>query len=153
MSYNKSKLIQIIHIAKQQLAIDEYAYRLILERLTGKTSCKLLTIDELKKVLDELKTKGFKVQGKSQSPSTSSAQVNSNIVHKIRAIWIDMAKQGFIRDGSEEALNSFMRKIVNNSRQQRGEKVLVLNVRSLKDKEATMVLERLKKWQRRKNHG
>ncbi len=142
MKLTKPKLIQYIHIAKSQLRVDDESYRLILNRTAGKNSCKACTVAELMQVLAHFEKIGFKVKTKRKTLSTPT---NSNISHKIRAIWDDMAKNGFIRDPSESALNSFVRKVVNNGHK----KILVLNINALDNEQATMVLERLKKWQAR----
>lgn len=146
---NKQKYIQLIHIAKQQLNMDEYSYRSMLECLTAKNSTTKMTLVELSKVLHELEQKGFKVRSKKgYSPKTKSTIAKSNITTKIRAIWIDMHKQGIIRDGSEQALNKWVRSIVNPILTGRNQP-LALNVQSLNDQMASLVLERLKKWQQR----
>lgn len=59
---DKAKLIQLIHIAKSQLAMDDLSYREMLKRLTNKTSSTKCTVVELHKVLHELQTKGAKVK-------------------------------------------------------------------------------------------
>ncbi|KAA6207915.1 regulatory protein GemA, partial [Avibacterium paragallinarum] len=72
LMYTKPKYIQLIHIAKQKLGIDELSYRAMLERLTGKSSTKQMTIPELTKVYNELENKGFKkTSRKGKSPSTT----------------------------------------------------------------------------------
>ena len=149
MYQTKPKLIQLIHIAKQKLSMDEFSYRAMLERLTGKTSCKEMTIVELMRVQAEMESKGFKKTSRSHhSPSAKSAVVKSNIAHKIRAIWIEMSKQGLARDGSENALNVWVRGVVNPILTAQN-KPLALNVGALNDQMAGLVLERLKKWQAR----
>lgn len=55
----KRTLIAKIHIAKKDLALDDATYRDVLERVTGKTSCKEMDLKELKKVMMELKRLGF----------------------------------------------------------------------------------------------
>lgn len=149
MHYTKPKLIQLIHIAKQKLSIDEFSYRAMLERLTGKNSTKAMSVTELMKVMQELEQKGFKKTVKRQhSPSSKSAVKKSNIATKIRAIWIEMHKQGIIRDGSEQALNKWVRGIANPILESRNQPI-VLNVQSLNDQMASLVLERLKQWRKR----
>lgn len=152
MYQTKPKLIQLIHIAKQKLAMDEYSYRAMLERVTGKTSCKEMSVAELMKVEAEMEAKGFKkTSRRNHSPSGKSAVVKSRIAHKIRAIWIEMSKQGLLRDGSETALNAWVRGVVNPIYQKRGQNIQILNVGALRDDMASLVLERLKKWQARGN--
>lgn len=149
MRYTKPKLIQLIHIAKHKLGIDEDTYRCILRNETGKNSCKEMTIAELMKVFDHFEKSGFKPTSKRRHlPISARAKVKHNIALKIRAVWIEMHKAGIIRDGSEDALNSFVRNIINPILQQQGKPIL-LNVQSLDYKLGTIVLERLKKWQQR----
>ncbi len=143
----KQRLIKLIHIAKSKLNIDEMSYRLMLERLTKKNSSKDMTIPELHIVLTELQKKGFKVTTKKQLPT------RTNIAKKIKVVWSQMAKEGIVRDGSLEALNSFARNVVNPILRKQG-RVEILNVAALDNYYATLVLERLKKWQERgKNNG
>ncbi|MGR6980833.1 gp16 family protein [Testudinibacter sp. P27/CKL/0425] len=153
--YTKPKLTQLIHIAKSQQSMDEMTYRAMLERITGKTSCKQMTVIELNKVLREMEQKGFKVRsngvlrgGRSKSPSTQNALVKHDIAHKIRAVWITMAKSGQVRDGSEQALNAWVRGVINPILAKQG-KPMALNVASLEYEQGAIVLERLKKWQQR----
>lgn len=148
----KIKLVQLIHIAKNQLNMDEESYRAMLKRLTNKTSSTKCTVIELHKILHELQSKGAKVKyfpkrgGLSRySPTTGKTKVNSEIVHKIRAVWITMGKQGFLRDGSETALNAYVRKVINN----KNRPTLVLNVGALYSYDAAKILEMLKKWHKR----
>ncbi|HEA3289913.1 TPA: gp16 family protein [Pasteurella multocida] len=156
MRYTKAKYIQLIHIAKHKLALDEFTYRAFLETTTGKTSCKQMKIAELDSVLTSLESKGFKNKAtgfnkkrttKDYSPSSATAVVKHDIALKIRAVWIEMAKQGFIRDGSEQALNQFVRNIINPILKLR--KLMVLNVAALDYEMGAIVLERLKKWRER----
>lgn len=148
----KAKLIQLIHIGKQQLNMDEFSYREMVKRLTNKTSSTKCTIVELHKILHELQQKGAKVKwfakrgtkSTAYSPATGEIKVKSEIAHKIRAVWIQMGKQGFLQDGSEKALNSYMRKVMN-----KGKSVLALNVGALNGNDASRFLEILKRWHRR----
>ena len=152
MRLTKEKAIQLIHIAKQQLRMDELSYRMLLNELTGKNSTKKMIMRELMKVLGAMEHRGFKKTVKNHhSPTTQNAKVNSLIAHKIRAIWIDMAKNGMVRDGSEQALNAWVRSVVNPIYTATGVNIQVLNVSALNDKMAGLVLERLKKWQARGN--
>ena len=148
----KAKLIQLIHIGKQQLNMDDFSYREMVKRLTNKTSSTKCTIVELHKILHELQQKGAKVKwfakrgtkSTAYSPATGEIKVKSEIAHKIRAVWIQMGKQGFLQDGSEKALNSYMRKVMN-----KGKSVLALNVGALNGNDASRFLEILKRWHRR----
>ena len=146
----KPKLIQLIHIAKSKLNMDELSYRVLLDNLTGKTSTTKMTVGELLKVYETMKDKGFKPQArKGRSPVTERAVVKSRITHKIRAIWIQMHKDGIVKDGSERALNRFMHNTLFKAKNNQPNQLIKLNVQSLDDVEAAKLLEILKKWQSR----
>ncbi|WP_154124185.1 gp16 family protein [Grimontia hollisae] len=149
MSDNRKRLIQLIHVGKRELQLDDDTYRALLSRETGKASCSTMKIAELDKVLAAMERQGFKRQkkgkavasGKRYSPKSKGYRTE---VHKIRAIWITMAKQGFVRDGSETALDAYVRRMTSRSK---GKGVDA--VAWLKDDQAYMVLESLKRWHRR----
>lgn len=152
MKLTRQKLIQLIHIAKQQLRMDELSYRIMLHELTGKNSCSKMTVLELNDVLNEMEKKGFNNTAKGYSPRTETAKVKSRIANKIRAIWIEMHKAGIIKDGSEKALNRFITGIVNEVRQKQKPDPKIKHlafVHRIDNQMATIVLERLKQWQKR----
>lgn len=60
-------LIVKIHIAKKDLAMDDETYRDVLQRVTGKDSCKNMTVTELKKVISDMKRLGFTPKQTTQS--------------------------------------------------------------------------------------
>lgn len=153
MRYTKPKYIQLIHIAKSKLGLDDESYRAMLVRLTGKNSTKEMNTKALDEVLKELEQKGFALTASrftrsKSSPKSRDAWVKSRIALKIRAKWIEMARAGIVRDGSEQALNAFVRNTVN-PKLARQKSPLILNVASLDDHLASAVLEILKKWQQR----
>ncbi|MAG77443.1 MAG: hypothetical protein CL811_11855 [Colwelliaceae bacterium] len=132
----KRRLITKIHVAKAQLSMDEESYRSLLVRVTGKNSCSGMNVRHLELVMEEMKSKGFKVRNVSSrrlSPKSKGTEID-----KIRAIWITMFKQGFVRDGSESALDNYTFRIANTS-----------HVGWLKEAKLERVLESLKNWHRR----
>ncbi|HDR0997481.1 TPA: regulatory protein GemA [Pasteurella multocida] len=155
MRYTREKLIQLIHIAKHKLAMDDITYKQMLSQLTGEDSCSKLKVAQLMLVYTEMEKKGFKPTSKGKksnnfySPRTSSATVRHDIAHKIRAVWIDMYKSGFIRDGSESALNQFVRNTANAVMKEKGSTLIFLNAGSLDYETGAIVLERLKQWRKR----
>ncbi|HDO7172220.1 TPA: regulatory protein GemA [Klebsiella pneumoniae] len=105
----RSNAIQIIHIAKSQLALDDDTYRSLLGAVVpGKSSCREMTIIELQDVIQALEAKGFKSKPQRRSKRRMSAP--SDVSLKIRAIWKTMFKEGFIRDGSDIALDRFVQR-------------------------------------------
>ena len=105
----RSNAIQIIHIAKGQLALDDDTYRSLLRAVVpGKSSCREMTIIELQSVIQALVAKGFKSKPLRRSKRRMSAP--SDVSLKIRAIWETMFKEGFIREGSDIALDRFVQR-------------------------------------------
>lgn len=101
----RGKLISAIHVAKRELALDDETYTSALLAATGKTSCRDMSPDELSRVLDVFKKRGFKVR---QNP-VNRALKPGTVTAKIRAIWKVMHRQGFITDGAETALNRWVK--------------------------------------------
>ena len=145
----KGNLIQLIHVAKGQLGLDEDTYRSALLGVTGKSSCKQMGLHELNKVFEHFKKSGFKTQFKRRlSPNSDPKQLGE--IKKIRAIWITMHKQGFVRDGSETALDAYVNRMLNRAKV--GENVSY-HTHFLTFTQAIKVLEPLKKWHKREMIG
>ena len=141
----KAKLIQLIHIAKGQLGLDDDTYRAALFGAAGKTSCSQMSIPELNQVLEHFKKAGFKTKAKRRlSPKSDPKQFGE--INKVRAIWITMHKQGFVRDGSETALDSYVNRVLN--RNKLGQNIS-FHTHFLTQQQALKVLESLKQWQKR----
>ena len=131
----KHKYIRLIHIAKSQLNIDDDTYRHLLQTLTQKNSTKIMTIRELKKVVDNLKAKGFKVK----PPKKAGKITATEPVHKkIRSLWLKLAEAGKVKNRSEKAINSYVKRMTG---------VEVMDW--LTEKQAMVVIESLKCWQAR----
>ncbi len=148
MSY-RNQLIKLIHVGKRELALEDDVYRLMLSSITGKTSCKLMNINELEQVLKAMKQKGFKHQvNPNKKPfkrrlSAKSGDVKTQI-DKINAIWITMFRDGFVRDGSAVALDAYVRRMTHREQGQG-----VDHVGWCTPTQAYTVLESLKRWHHR----
>ena len=131
----KSKYIVLIHIAKSQLNLDDDTYRHLLLTLTRKTSTKDMAIWELEKVIDNLKSKGFKAKNSKKSGKITATEP---IHKKIRSLWLELAEAGAVKNRSEKAINSYVKRIVG---------IEVMDW--LTPKQAMVVIESLKSWQAR----
>ncbi|MGD8172160.1 gp16 family protein [Vibrio sp. TRT 21S02] len=130
-----SNLLKLIQIGKRELALDDDMYRDMLEQTVGVRSAKNLSQWQLSKVLDHMKGLGFKPKPSSQ-PKPRAQEVS-----KIKAIWITMHKQGFVRNGNDAAIDAYVRRMTT-SMNGRG----VERANWLKSHQAAEVLESLKKW-------
>lgn len=128
-----SALLKMVQIGKRQLNLDDDVYRDMLEQITGKRSCKGLSDAQLKKVIDWMKTKGFKVKRKPQ-PRAEEVKV-------IKAVWITMHQQGFIRNPKDLAIDAYCKRM---TKQINGKGVERANW--MTQEQAVYVLEALKQW-------
>lgn len=150
MSRIKKSLISKIHIAKNELNMDNDTYRAFLKTTVNKESCSDMSFSELHLVLEAMKKKGFKVKAKNSTTKTKSQKMSppslGRRIDKMRAIWITMAKDGHIDDGSETALSNWVQGEV---RRQGGIPVDSLEWLEAQHAVLNKVLEQLKRWQAR----
>lgn len=138
----RQKYLQLIHIAAKQLKLDEDTYRQLLKNLTDQSSAKALSTTELERVLNVLKRQGFRIHSHQNSATT---QTYFPQLQKIRALWHQMASEEIVRDSSEQAMNSFIKRETG-----------IDSPQWLNSQQASQVIERLKKWQQRtkgNHHG
>lgn len=125
----KQKDIQMIHIAKQQLGMDEETYRSMLWTVARVKSSTELDFVGRRNVIAHLEARGFK----RTRPARKLADDPQS--KKIRALWLDLHKAEKVRNPSEEALAAFVKR-------QTGCEAL----QWLSGKQASDVIEELKKW-------
>lgn len=148
MTQQRNRLIQLIHVGKRELNLDDTAYRALLEGATGQSSCATMNLKQLDTVLQVLTKSGFKrrlTSDQARRYSPPSGRARTAEADKIRAIWITMARQGFVRDGGEPALNAWVARATVKLNKGVG----VAKVGWLDGQLAVKVLESLKKWHRR----
>lgn len=108
----KSQLIKLIHTAKRQLCLDDETYRALLIAETKKNSCSKMLKNELEKVYEAIKSKGFNYTGtKGCIAPMVRISDRRNDIKKIRAIWITMGQHGFISDSRNSALDAFVERM------------------------------------------
>ncbi len=105
-SQHRRSMIAKIKIAVKELGLCDDDYRAILLRVTGKTSCTQLSDDQLVKVLDEFKAKGFQPQPRKAPPKAA----NHPAAMKARALWISLYHLNAISNPSEKALEAFAKR-------------------------------------------
>ena len=137
MKFNKkTKLIQLIHVGKKQLGLDDDLYREVLESCTGKTSSKLLSIPQLESVLTRMKQLGFQVESKDKTGVKNLADDAQSKL--IRYLWLQLHNAGQVRNSSEKALAKFVEN-----------KVGVSALQFLSTKNANMIITHLRQWCKR----
>ncbi len=134
----KGKMIQLIHIAKGKLGLDDAEYRAILERKTGKTSSKGMSMSELEAVLEHMRTIGFEDRsgGKPGGKARAVKLADDPQSRLIRHLWLTLRDlAGGVRNSSEQALAAYVKR-------QTG----VERLEWLTTHQAASVIEALKKW-------
>ena len=140
-----------IHALKGSLKLDDDTYRAILGGYGVKSSTKL-SITKADQLIDDLTKKAMaagvweKRPSKKASPP-SSKEGTGGVVRKladddqskmIRGLWIELHQLGAVRDSSEKALASYVKRMTN-----------VAALQWLDVKQAQLVIEALKKWRER----
>lgn len=147
---NRNRLIQLIHVGKRELGLDDETYRAMLQEVASKVSCSKMSIKELELVVAHMEAKGFKRQAKvgktgfKRRLSPRSGKAKHAEIDKIRAIWITMYQHGIVNDRSEAAINAYAKRMTSGIN---GESVDSVNW--LDARQAMVVLESLKKWHTR----
>lgn len=125
-----SRLMGMIRVAKSQLGMDEEIYRDFLYSTIRKRSLKDSSSKEQWRVVEALKSLGFKPQPKHKGKML----VNDPQARLIRHLWLTMSDCGIVRNRAEEALDMYVRRIT-------GQTLKTANV-----KQCQIVIETLKRW-------
>ena len=141
---SKAKYIQLIHIAKTQLKLDDESYRAVLMGCGGEDSCKLLGRSDLNKVLVRMRAMGFKAVSKKRS-GTSFIKDNKTQLSKLRQVWREMDKAGYLRDGTDKGLLGWSKV----QAKRLNKNVPVQKLEWLKPSTLQGLIEQLKQWQKR----
>ncbi|MCX4349290.1 MAG: regulatory protein GemA [Alphaproteobacteria bacterium] len=109
-------MIAKIHLAKNQLGLDDDTYRSIIQQAVGKDSSAKCTDKQLEKVIEKLKEKGWKDEkprkagDKTRKERKSYEKPNKPSISKIYALWGVLQRSGKIKSKDKTALDVFVRK-------------------------------------------
>lgn len=99
MSTITKQQIQLIHIAKQRLGLDDDLYRDMLFNLFRVRSSKNLTYRQASELLDHFKSRGFVFQSKKRAPAGNIIHLTSpkerNLISVLSHRYIWRCKNGF----------------------------------------------------------
>lgn len=102
----RPKLIQLIHVARNKLALTEDAYRAILLGAAGKESCADMSIPELEKVMIAIRRAGFRVHKSLPLRPENIGEATRDQLTYIKGMWELAAVYK-----TEKALNAFIRRV------------------------------------------
>jgi len=103
---DRYRLIKLIHVGKNKLALTDEAYRALLEGAVKKTSCVDMAVPELKRVLKAIKSAGFRVEKLLPLRTEEAGGASVPQLEYIKGMWELVA-----RDKTEKALNAFIKRI------------------------------------------
>ena len=140
ITLKKTKLVRLLHVAKTQLMLTDDEYRIILANCSqGKTSSKNMSLKELEAALKQMKAQGFVVTiGKNGNKKDLPIVDSNSQVKMIRGLWLELHHLGVVRNSSELALATFIKRLTGVEYQG-----------WLDIDEASKVIEHLKKWKQR----
>ncbi|MGA5655243.1 gp16 family protein [Rahnella contaminans] len=141
----KAQLITLIHVARREKGLDEDTYRQLLVTATGKDSCRGMSLEQLNAAYDAFKERGFKRSFKADKKGVktrSPEHMRTEIIGKIRAVWLEMHRHKIIICSSDAALNAYVEKMTKSHNDGTG----VARIEWLNVALATQVVETLKKW-------
>ncbi|MDH5524468.1 MAG: regulatory protein GemA [Desulfobulbaceae bacterium] len=126
-----------IHIAAKELGFDDEQYRNLLWDRFKVRSAKDLKPRQVGALLSHFRALGWRVKP-GKAAKTKRQAATDPMSRKIRALWITMHQDGIVRDPSERALGAYIKRLTG-----------VEALQWCDDNEKCLVIESLKKWQKR----
>ncbi|MGD1907381.1 MAG: gp16 family protein [Leptolyngbyaceae cyanobacterium] len=145
----RANLIGWIHQKAKQLKLDNDTYKDVLFSQVGKRSCSDMAIAELEQVnqhferlvnpeaLTPSPSPKSGRGGRKLSPKSKGTADSNTQAAKIRALWITLYRLGAVNDGSENAINSYCKRMTGMER---------LEWAGRYPQECNKVIEALKDW-------
>lgn len=103
---DRSKLIQLIHVAKKEIGLSDEDYRAVLASTVKKSSCSDMTLFELDEVLSAMKKLGFKVKKLETREDELGWKTSRDQMDYIKGMWKLVA-----REKTDKALYRFIKRI------------------------------------------
>lgn len=135
MAPTKKNLAKI-HIAKKDLGLTDDAYRDVLRNVCGKDSAAKLTDNQATRVLRYFEARGWKPKAQRSLPGMGIPRDGQS--KKIQALWITMHKAGKVRNSSDKAMLSMVKRVTGVDR-----------LEWCSDAQKSAVIEALKDWAKR----
>jgi hypothetical protein len=101
----RKKLIQLIHVGKGKLGMDEGAYRAFLAGVCGRDSAAKMTVRQLEQALKAMRANGFEPQANRVKPEEKGRATLEQLEY-IKGMW-----QKCARNKSDKALIAFVSRI------------------------------------------
>lgn len=133
MTADKRPLLAKIHVAKNQLNLDDDQYRDVLRRVTGKDSAAQCRYSQLVDLINEFKALGWETPKKK-----AFRRAPSDGIKKIYALWGELQTAGAVQSTDKTALDAFVKKYTG-----------IDSVQWLQPAQQQKIIEILKQWIKR----
>lgn len=124
----RKRLLQLVHIGKSQLKMDDETYRSLLSQQFYQNSAKNISYSELVKLVKILQQKGAKIRLPRDTQQLSAIQ------RKLWAVWKAVADES-----TSAALNAYVKRYYTD----------ITDWRDLNNGQTTSVIEQIKQWKKR----
>lgn len=132
--------IRMIHVACRDLGLDQDTRHELQERVTGKASLSDMTERDLKLVVDELKSKGWKPVQKKAGAKPFRNFASRGDIRFCHVLWGKLVAAGVFAVPGHEGLNAFARTVL-----EKADGVAILDIDRLRDhKQIALLIEVLK---------
>lgn len=105
-----------IHIAKKELGLTDEAYRDLLRGQFKVDSAALLTPGKVARLLQHFQRLGWKPKTQLSLPGLAVPADGQS--KKVQALWITLHQAGVVRDGSDQAMLNFVKRLTGRDRLQ-----------------------------------
>jgi hypothetical protein len=99
-------LIRLVHVGARELGLDDDTRRELQVATTGKASLTAMNAPELRRVIDALKARGFKVNAPRGSGRPAAQRADIRYAH---VLWRLLHEAGAVRVAGPTGLNAFIR--------------------------------------------
>lgn len=106
----RNSLIKTIHTGRRYLQLDEETYRAFLDDVTRKSSCVLMSLEELEKVVGAMRNKGFTAQ-KQNFKNRQDKLLKNEQYCKCLVLWRELFEIGKVKNNHPMALNGYLKRI------------------------------------------
>lgn len=132
---DRQRLIRLIHVAKRELGLDDATYRTMLLAHGKNDSTSTMDAAALHRVVEHLKRSGFKVRSKTPAGASRRPLADDPQSRKVRALWLFLHQVGEVKNPSETALASYVKRITHAD-----------DLKFVSSAQAYRLIETLKKW-------
>jgi hypothetical protein len=109
----RNRTLGAIHAGRRALRWDVETYRMYLDQLVGKRSASECTDEELARVLDDMRVRGFE---RKEGAPPAVPRERATQLSKARALWAELSAIGALRNPTDVAFCGYVERMTRKSR-------------------------------------